>query len=110
MAEMSPGLANCFCGQPRLKPPVNPSAGQFAGFAGAAGGWAKPTEPVHTTAANAAPIPNAFSFIIGCSPLIAAWKDVIIYPCCFRLSPRSPDWRVVGQVVNLRRIVNPPDA
>src|SRR6266568_1813625 len=75
---MSAGLANCRCGQPRLKPPLNPSAGQFAGFAVAAAFCAKPTEPVNTTAANAAPIPNAFSFMIGCSPVIAAWKDVII--------------------------------
>ncbi len=27
-AEMSDGLANCFCGQPRLNPPLNPSGGQ----------------------------------------------------------------------------------
>src|SRR5450432_3506635 len=91
MAEMSAGLANCLCGQPWLKPPLNPSAGQFAGFAVASACCAKPTEPVDTTAANAALIPNAFSFIIGCSPVITAWKDVTISPCRTRLSPRNPD-------------------
>ena len=66
MAEMSAGLANCFCGHPRLKPPLNPSAGQFAGLAAVAF-CAKPTKLVNTMAVNAAPIPNAFSFIIGCN-------------------------------------------
>src|SRR5947209_11530140 len=28
MAEMSDGFANCRCGQPLVKPPVNPSGGQ----------------------------------------------------------------------------------
>src|SRR6185312_5782534 len=31
IAEMSDGFANCFCGQPWLNPPLNPSGGQ--GFA-----------------------------------------------------------------------------
>src|SRR5204863_3077933 len=31
IAEMSDGLANCFCGQPWLNPPVNPSEGQGLG-------------------------------------------------------------------------------
>src|ERR1700691_366246 len=68
MAEMSAGLANCFCGQPREKPPLNPSAGQFAAFAGAVACCAKSTGPVNIAAANAAQIPNAFSCIVVCSP------------------------------------------
>src|SRR5580658_2136263 len=78
MAEMSAGLANCFCGQPRLKPPLNPSAGQFSGFAVAAAFCAKPTEPVNTTAAKAAPIPNGFGFMIGCSLVMAAWNPIVM--------------------------------
>src|SRR5580658_8461810 len=68
MAEMSDGLANCFCGQPRLKPPLNPSAGQAADFAGAAPCCAKSTGSVNNIAVNAAPIPNAASFIVIYSP------------------------------------------
>src|ERR1017187_4221361 len=68
MAEMSAGLVNCFCGQPRVKPPLNPSAGQFAGFAGTAAGCAKLMGSPNTAAASAAAIPNAFSFMIACSP------------------------------------------
>src|SRR5579863_1614532 len=62
IAEMSAGLANCFCGQPWLNPPLNPSGGQ--GFAGDAAFCAIPNEPVNTRAAIAAPIPNAFGFMI----------------------------------------------
>jgi aryl-alcohol dehydrogenase-like predicted oxidoreductase len=64
---------------------------QGAGFAGADWRCAKATLPVHTRAANAAAIPNAFRFIVRCPPVIADWKDVIISPCCIRLSAQSPD-------------------
>ena len=93
MAEMSLQDSQVvFAGSRRSKPPLKSlPEEQSAGFAVAAACCAKPMEPVNTTAANAVPIPIAFSFIIGCSPLIAAWKDVIISPCCIRLSPRNPD-------------------
>src|ERR1039457_913813 len=98
MAEMSAGFANCLSGQPRVKPPCNPSAGQSAGFAGADWRCAKATVPVHTRPANAAAIPTAFRFIIQCPPVIAGWKDVIISPCCIRLSAHNPDCCVAGPV------------
>jgi hypothetical protein len=54
IAEMSDGLANCFCGQPRLNPPLNPSAGQ--GFAGwvccAARALHNNTRPLHAATLN----------------------------------------------------------
>src|ERR1022692_1931191 len=84
MAEMSAGLANCFCGQPPVKPPLNPSAGQFAGFAGTAARCAKLTGSLNTVAANAAAIPNAFSFMITCSPGIVAWIEKRNYISCIR--------------------------
>src|ERR1700761_5399642 len=31
MAEISAGLANCFCGQPLVNPPLNPSTGHGPG-------------------------------------------------------------------------------
>jgi len=65
MAEMSAGLANCFCGQPVLKPPLNPSGGQLAGFAGAAARCAKTIEAARSEAANAAAVAEAFKFMIG---------------------------------------------
>src|SRR5260370_13675688 len=52
--EMSDGLANCFCGQPRLNPPLNPSEGQ--GFGGgvccAHRGPPSKTTPLHTATLN----------------------------------------------------------
>src|SRR5579871_1444401 len=80
MAEMSEALANCFCGQPRLKFPLNPSGGQVADPRAGAAFCAKFTEPVNTRAANAPVTPNAFSFIVGSSPFFAAWNVDIIPP------------------------------
>src|SRR6266853_529087 len=53
IAEMSDGLANCFCGQPRLNPPLNPAEGQ--GFVGACCANRSPpsnTAPMHKATLN----------------------------------------------------------
>ena len=54
IAEMSDGLANCFCGQPRLNPPLNPSGGQGLGEAACCANRSPPsnTTPMHTATLN----------------------------------------------------------
>src|SRR5512135_1491144 len=65
---MSEGFANCFCGQPRVKPPLNPSAGQTRGLAGAGACWAKLAGAMHVAAASTAAVKDAFEFTIVSSP------------------------------------------
>src|SRR5208282_3913466 len=50
IAEMSDEFANCFCGQPRLNPPVNPSGGQGLGDGACCAERSRPpnTTPMHT--------------------------------------------------------------
>jgi hypothetical protein len=46
--EMSEGLANCFCGQPWLKPPLNPSAGHGLGAGACCANSRLLVKPIHT--------------------------------------------------------------
>src|SRR4051794_22552111 len=48
IAEMSEGLANCFCGQPWLNPPLNPSAGQDCGAGDCCANRRLHIKPLHT--------------------------------------------------------------
>src|SRR5215471_6925031 len=70
---MSEGFANCFCGQPRVNPPLNPSAGQSGGCPGAAVCWAKlvvltPVVLAKVVATSTAAAKDAFTFMIVCPP------------------------------------------
>src|SRR5262249_40772729 len=65
---MSEGFANCFCGQPRVNPPLNPSAGQSRGWARAGVCGAKLVVLTRVAAASTAAVKHAFDFMIVCPP------------------------------------------